>query len=412
MTPLRVALAGVAGALLLAGSPLAAQAPALVPESAFKAMATEAARYPLFAEELARTRAEVDAAMKRPIDVPVPKDPGGGATHEQHKRNYAVIRGAGLLFRITGERKYADHARDILLAYAKLYPGLGPHPAKANQNAGRLFWQSLNDSVWLVQSIQGYDAIRGALTAAERKTIEDGVFRPMARFLSEGSPHVFNRIHNHATWANAGVGMTGYVLGDKDLVEKALLGLDKSGKAGFLRQLDLLFSPDGYYAEGPYYQRYALQPFVVFASAIQANDPGRKIFEYRGRHRAEGGHHRHPDDAWRLFLPDQRRDAGQEPEDRGALLRRRHRLWRDARSGAAVDRAVAGADGADTRWARRGARSGGGQGQAFSLRLQAVPRRAGRRQGRARHPARRAGCGRSGAGRQEHLAGHGPRPFR
>lgn len=281
MTPLRVALAGVAGALLLAGSPLAAQAPVLIPESALKAMAAEAARYPLFAEELARTRAEVDAAMKRSIDVPVPKDPGGGATHEQHKRNYAVIRAAGLLFRITGERKYADHARDILLAYAKLYPGLGPHPAKANQNAGRLFWQSLNDSVWLVQSIQGYDAIRGALTGAERKTIEDGVFRPMARFLSDGSPEVFDRIHNHATWANAGVGMTGYVLGDKDLVEKALLGLDKSGKAGFLRQLDLLFSPDGYYAEGPYYQRYALQPFVVFASAIQANDPGRKIFEYR-----------------------------------------------------------------------------------------------------------------------------------
>src|SRR3546814_14781795 len=31
----------------------------------------------------------------------------------------------------------------------------------------------------------------------------------------------------------------------------------------------------------PYYQRYALQPFVVFAAAIAANDPGRKIFAYR-----------------------------------------------------------------------------------------------------------------------------------
>src|SRR3546814_5508605 len=71
------------------------------------------------------------------------------------------------------------------------------------------------------------------------------------------------------------------MLGDRDLVDKALLGLDKSGQAGFLRQLDLLFSPDGYYAEGPYYQRYALQPFVVFAAAIAANDPGRKIFAYR-----------------------------------------------------------------------------------------------------------------------------------
>src|SRR3546814_20539196 len=103
----------------------------------------------------------------------------------------------------------------------------------------------------------------------------------MARFLSDGSPQVINRIHNHATWAAAGVGLSGYLLGDRDLVDQALLGLDKSGKAGFLRQLDLLFSPDGYYAEGPYYQRHALQPFFVFAAATAAHDPQRKIFAYR-----------------------------------------------------------------------------------------------------------------------------------
>src|SRR3546814_7989819 len=33
---------------------------------------------------------------------------------------------------------------------------------------------------------------------------------------------------------------------------------------------------------GPYYQRYALQPFVVFAAAIDAHEPQRKIFDYRG----------------------------------------------------------------------------------------------------------------------------------
>ena len=91
----------------------------------------------------------------------------------------------------------------------------------------------------------------------------------------------FNLIHNHATWATAGVGMTGYVLGDKDMVERALLGSDKSGKTGFLRQTDLLFSPDGYYAEGPYYQRYALMPFMVFADAIERNEPERHIFQRR-----------------------------------------------------------------------------------------------------------------------------------
>ena len=159
--------------------------PALSDGAAFAAMAREGGRYPLFAAEVARMRETVDAAMKDGIRVPVPKDPGGGYTHEQHKRNYMALYGAGLLYRITGERAYADYARDLLLAYAKLYPALGDHPAKANESVGRLFWQSLNDSVWLVYSVQGYDAIRDTLSAADRKTIDDNVFRRAAAFLSK-----------------------------------------------------------------------------------------------------------------------------------------------------------------------------------------------------------------------------------
>lgn len=265
-------------ALLLAAATLApTAAQAQTPPAA-----SSQAYAPLFAGEVERARRDVDASIAAGINVPVPKDPGGGFTHEQHKRNYRVIFEGGQLFRLTGEARYRDHVRAMLLAYADLYPGLGPHPARANQTAGRLFWQSLNDSVFLVNAVQGYAEIRASLSASDRQRIDDKVIRPMAHFLSDGSPEVIDRIHNHATWAAAGVGLSGYLLGDRDLVDKALLGLDKSGKAGFLRQLDLLFSPDGYYAEGPYYQRYALQPFVVFAAAIAANDPERRIFEYRG----------------------------------------------------------------------------------------------------------------------------------
>lgn len=257
-----------------------ASAPVLIDAAGLSQMRAEAERYPLFAAELQRMRGEIDAAMRAGISVPVPRDPGGGVTHEQHKRNYRSIYGAGLLYRLTGEQRYRDFARDLLLAYAKLYPTLGPHPAASNQVPGRLFWQSLNDSVWLVHGIQGYDAIRDSLAADERRTIDDNVFRRMAAF-QIGEKAAFDRIHNHATWATAGVGMTGYVLRDPALVEMALKGSDRSGKGGFLRQLDLLFSPDGYYSEGPYYQRYALQPFVVFAQAIEANEPSRGIFRYR-----------------------------------------------------------------------------------------------------------------------------------
>ncbi|MEQ9315527.1 MAG: heparinase II/III family protein, partial [Henriciella sp.] len=94
-------------------------------------------------------------------------------------------------------------------------------------------------------------------------------------------PDTFNKIHNHGTWAVAAVGMTGYALDEDAWVKQALLGLDQSGDAGFLRQLDELFSPDGYYAEGPYYQRFALMPFILFAKAVEENEPERQIFNYR-----------------------------------------------------------------------------------------------------------------------------------
>jgi hypothetical protein len=274
----------VAGLIAVAAPTVAraqSNAPVLSNAVAMAAAGREAARYPLFSAEIARTKAMVDAAMKAGVVVPVPKDPGGGYTHEQHKRNYQAIYGAGMLYRLTGDKAYADYARRMLLAYAKLYPTLGPHPAKANEYAGRLFWQALNDTVWLVYSVQGYDAIRDTLSVEDRRTIDDNVFRPMVKFLSVDQRENFDLIHNHATWACAGVGMTGYVLRDRDMVDRALKGSDKNGKSGFLAQIDQLFSPDGYYTEGPYYQRYALQPFVVFAQAIQANDPGLGIFNYR-----------------------------------------------------------------------------------------------------------------------------------
>ncbi len=236
---------------------------------------------PLYAAEFELSRGFVDRMMAEGVVVPVPKDPGGGYTHEQHKSNYRAIYLAGDLYRLTGDTRYRDYVRDLLLAYAALYPTLGDHPARANQNTGRLFWQVLNDAVWLVYAVQGYEKVRAELTADQRRLIDDQLFRRAAHFLSVESVRTFDKIHNHATWATAGVGMTGYLLGDRDLVNRALLGSDKSGETGFLRQTELLFSPDGYYAEGPYYQRYALLPFMVFAGAIDRYEPARDIFGHR-----------------------------------------------------------------------------------------------------------------------------------
>ncbi|MDO6465724.1 heparinase II/III domain-containing protein [Pseudoalteromonas carrageenovora] len=236
-----------------------------------------------FATAFESLKAQVDEQIAQPITVPVPKDGGGGYTHERHKKNYQLMYNAGVIYQLSKDEKYANYVRDMLLAYAQLYPTLDVHPKRKvkSQNPGKLFWQSLNEAMWLVYTIQAYDLVHDTLSAANIKTIEDDLLRPVSLFMSEGQPSTFNKVHNHGTWATAGVGMAGYVLDEPEWVEKSLFDLKKSGKGGFVKQLEMLFSPQGYYNEGPYYQRFALLPFVTFAKAIENNEPQRKIFEYR-----------------------------------------------------------------------------------------------------------------------------------
>lgn len=254
---------------------------------------------PLFNEIVEKTKAEVDAEIELGIFVPIPKDMSGGYTHERHKLNFFILQKAGNLFQITGDEKYAIYIRDMFMEYAELYPTLGKHPTDRSYSTGKIFWQCLNDANWLVYCSQAYDCIYDWLKPKQCEHLEKNLFRPFADFISVENPRFFNRIHNHSTWGNAAVGMIGLVMNDKELVNRALYGLDaildedmkdndggliklpKQKKAGFFAQLDHAFSPDGYYTEGPYYQRYAISPFILFAKSLENNRPDIKIFEYR-----------------------------------------------------------------------------------------------------------------------------------
>jgi len=234
-----------------------------------------------FSATLEQARASVDVQMGNPLDVPTPKHAGGGYTHETHKANGFLLYDIGQLYELTGDKKYADFAGQAMMDYAAVYPSWELHPEQKEQSPGRMFWQNLNESMFLLNVSQCYGAIKDTLTQEQQDKIETDLLRNMADFLSIGAPETFNKVHNHGTWATAAVGLTGYAIGDDEYVQKALLGLDKSGDAGFLKQMDVLFSPDGYYNEGPYYHRFALKPFVIFAQAVQKNNPELKLFEKR-----------------------------------------------------------------------------------------------------------------------------------
>lgn len=245
-------------------------------------MRSSLGKYPLFDAAYQEAKERVDRALAASIDVPVPKD-AGGYTHEKHKQNYQEMQLAGILFQMTKEEKYAFFVRDMLRKYADLYPTLKNHPAGTSETVGRLFWQTLNEAVWLLHTAQAYDCVYDKLTPQDRALFETNIFRPMAKFLIEDHVKEFDRIHNHGTWTATAVGMIGYAMGDTDLVAKTFYGSKKTHEFGYFRQLDLLFSPDGYYVEGSYYARYAMMPFYLFAQAIDNNQPELKIFEYRGQ---------------------------------------------------------------------------------------------------------------------------------
>lgn len=260
----------------------------LLTKKGVAAMREARGQVPAFDAAIARTLAGADAAVASEIVVPEPRDGGGGYTHERHKLNYYEMVDCGIAWQVTGEEKYARRVVKMLEAYADLYPTLGFHPVTLSKTPGRIFWQTLNESVWLVHTAMAYDCVYDYMTPSQRDDVERNLFRPMADFLmngmegNRGNNKVFNKMHNHATWATSAVGMIGMAMGDGALVNKALYGTDETGRTGgFIRQLDYLFSPDGYFTEGAYYQRYAIWPFMVFAQCIEHNRADLNIFAYR-----------------------------------------------------------------------------------------------------------------------------------
>jgi len=182
-------------------------------------------KVPFFDQYLSEVKAEVDAAMAEGVVVPVPKDVSGGYTHEQHKKNFFILQKAGALYQILEQDQYAHYVKAVLMAYAKMYNRLPLHPETRSYARGKIFWQCLNDSNWLVYVSQAYDCIYHYLSQKERQYLETELFRPFADFLSVGNPKFFNRVNNHSTWGNAAVGMIGLVMNDEELIQRALYGM-------------------------------------------------------------------------------------------------------------------------------------------------------------------------------------------
>ena len=182
-------------------------------------------------------------------------------------KHSSLARGArdlGFVFQVTGERRYAAKAAEILLGYADRYLSYPRHDIRGRDRVGggRVGPQTLDESTWLIPMVQAYDLVWETLSEEQRKAIEEKLLRPAAGLIME---HRIG-IHNIQCWKNSAVGSVGFLLGDEELIEEAIYNPDR----GYWRQMRDGVLPDGVWWEGAWgYHFYTLSALWSLAEAAR-----------------------------------------------------------------------------------------------------------------------------------------------
>jgi len=171
-----------------------------------------------------------------------------------HGRFANLVRDLGIVYQVTGDRRYAEKAKAILLAYDDRYLSYPLHDirGKPSVGGGRVGPQTLDESTWLIPMAQGADLIWETLTDAERETLAQKLFLPAAKEVI--LPHKMG-VHNIQCWKNSAVGLVGFLLGDKQLIWEAI----ENPERGYWTQMRKGVSEDGVWWEGAWgYHFYTL----------------------------------------------------------------------------------------------------------------------------------------------------------
>ncbi|MEZ8219010.1 Alginate lyase [Candidatus Fervidibacteria bacterium JGI MDM2 SSWTFF-3-K9] len=171
-----------------------------------------------------------------------------------HGRFANLVRDLGIVYQVTGDRRYAEKAKAILLAYADRYLSYPLHDirGKPSVGGGRVGPQTLDESTWLIPMAQGVDLIWEMLTESERQTLAQKLFLPAAREVIQ--PHKMG-VHNIQCWKNSAVGLVGFLLGDEELIREAI----ENPERGYWTQMRKGVSEDGVWWEGAWgYHFYTL----------------------------------------------------------------------------------------------------------------------------------------------------------
>ena len=182
-----------------------------------------------------------------------------------HQRLQRNIRELGYAYLVSGDRRYAERAKGLLLAYAKAIdtPGYRVHDTQGGSSAlgGNVYAEILVDSWWLVDIIAGYDSVAETMSEAERRLVEERVIRKVADRAEATDRHLLEKIGNHETWHEAAYGLAGMVLHDPVRIGKARVTMYYQLSRGIL--------PNGGWFEGAFdYHFFTMRSAVDFIAAL------------------------------------------------------------------------------------------------------------------------------------------------
>ena len=132
---------------------------------------------------------------------------------------------AARLWRLTGEKRYAEWAAGQMEFYADNY--LKWIPARSGQGA-RLFWQTLTEATNLVKFTETVRQLGHQVPAAQLQRWRAQFFQPEVAVLNKN----FQTIHNIATWQRCAVAQVALLFGDEAMWRDAL-----DGNFGLRRQM-------------------------------------------------------------------------------------------------------------------------------------------------------------------------------
>ncbi|MEK6250026.1 MAG: heparinase II/III family protein [Planctomycetales bacterium] len=207
---------------------------------------------------------EMVMELEKTVDSPKLPDrhQGGNTPIARQAHRYAIA------YVLQDDLRFAKATAKILNAYVEHFPGYPVTNLKGKATAA-----TLGECDWAVDIASAYDLIyqSGVLNDKQKQAIEQEVLKPSAEAMRNCNHHF------RSTWrgrAIAGVGVIGFCINDRELIDEAINGYrDSTGRLvrdGLVQHVAWSILADGvFYERSMHYHMYTADAYTLIAEAAR-----------------------------------------------------------------------------------------------------------------------------------------------